>query len=162
MPRRGVTYVPPRSQLCPGEESGTSRGRIGGVLRVQCVGAVVRDDSGRIVVVRRARPPSEGLWSIPGGRVEPGETLVHAARREVLEETGLVVDVHEILGCVDIPFKNIVYAVADFAASVSGNVPPLTAGDDAGDARWVTAAELRKLRTTPQLVQTLAAWGVWD
>jgi hypothetical protein len=44
---------------------------------------------------------------------------------------------------------------------VSGHVPPLAAGDDAGDARWVTAPELRKLPTTPDLIQTLAGWGVW-
>jgi mutator protein MutT len=132
------------------------------MVRVPCVGAVVRDESGRILVVRRARPPSQGLWSIPGGRVEPGETLAEAARREVREETGLDVDVREILGHVDIPHGDTVYDVADFAATVSGNVPPLAAGDDAGDARWVTVAELRTLPTTPQLMSTLAGWGVWD
>jgi 8-oxo-dGTP diphosphatase len=132
------------------------------MVRVACVGVVVRDGSGRILVVRRARPPSEGLWSIPGGRVEPGETLAEAARREVREETGLDVDVQEILGHVDIPHGDIVYDVADFAATVSGNVPPLAAGDDARDARWVTAGELRDLSTTPQLIPTLARWGVWD
>jgi 8-oxo-dGTP diphosphatase len=132
------------------------------MVRVPCVGAVVRDESGRILVVRRARPPSKGLWSIPGGRVEAGETLAGAARREVREETGLDVEVQGILGHVDIPHGDIVYDVADFAATVSGNVPPLAAGDDAGDARWVTAAELRKLPTAPQLISTLAAWGVWD
>jgi 8-oxo-dGTP diphosphatase len=132
------------------------------MVRVPCVGAVVRDGSGRILVVRRARPPSEGLWSIPGGRVEPGETLAAAARREVREETGLDVDVQEILGHVDIPHGDLVYVVADFAATVSGNVPPLAAGDDASEARWVTAGELRDLCTTPQLIPTLARWGVWD
>ena len=132
------------------------------MVRVPCVGAVVRDESGRILVVRRARPPSEGLWSIPGGRVEPGETLVEAVRREVREETGLDIDVEGILGRVDIPHGDTVYDVADFAARVSGNVPPLAAGDDAGEARWVTAAELSDLPTAPQLIPTLARWGVWN
>jgi 8-oxo-dGTP diphosphatase len=132
------------------------------VVRVPCVGAVVRDELGRILVVRRARPPSEGLWSIPGGRVEPGETLAQAARREVREETGLDVDVQEILGHVEIPHGDLVYDVADFVATVRGVVPPLAAGDDASEARWVTAAELSDLPTTPQLVSTLAGWGVWD
>jgi 8-oxo-dGTP diphosphatase len=131
------------------------------MVRVPCVGAVVRDESGRILVVRRARPPSQGLWSIPGGRVEPGETLAEAARREVREETGLDVDIQEVLGHVDIPHGEIVYDVADFAATVTGNVPPLAAGDDACDARWVTAPELRRLPTTAELIQTLAGWGVW-
>jgi 8-oxo-dGTP diphosphatase len=131
------------------------------MVRVPCVGAVVRDESGRILVVRRARPPSQGLWSIPGGRVESGETLAEAARREVREETGLDVDIQEILGHVEIPHGEIVYDVADFAATVRGSVPPLAAGDDADDARWVTARELRRLQTTPELIQTLAGWGVW-
>jgi 8-oxo-dGTP diphosphatase len=132
------------------------------MVRVPCVGAVVRDESGRILVVRRARPPTEGLWSIPGGRVEPGETLAEAARREVREETGLDVEVQEVLGGVEIPHGDNVYDVADFAATVRGVVPPLAAGDDASEARWVTADELSDLPTTPQLIPTLAGWGVWD
>jgi mutator protein MutT len=132
------------------------------VVRVPCVGAVVRDESGRIVVVRRGREPSEGSWSLPGGRVEPGENLTEAVRREVREETGLDVVVHEMIGRIDIAHADVVYDVVDFSATVGGRAPTLTAGDDATDARWVTLAELTELRTTPQLIDTLRGWGVWD
>jgi 8-oxo-dGTP diphosphatase len=130
-------------------------------VRVPCVGAVVTDGAGRIVVVRRGHPPSEGLWSLPGGRVEPGETLVEAVMREVREETGLEVDVHHLVGRVDIAHGAVVYDVSDFAATVRGTPPPLVYGDDAADARWVTRRELAGLDTSPGLLDTLERWRVW-
>jgi 8-oxo-dGTP diphosphatase len=130
-------------------------------VRVPCVGAVVTDDAGRIVVVRRGHAPSEGLWSLPGGRVEPGETLVEAVRREVREETGLEVDVHQVVGRIDIPHDAVVYDVSDFAATVRGRPSPLVCGDDAVDAMWVTRPELAELDTSPGLLDTLEQWRVW-
>src|SRR5437763_11981549 len=61
--------------------------------RVACAGAVIRDRPGRILLVLRANDPGRGLWSLPGGRVEPGETPEQAVVREVREETGLEVSV---------------------------------------------------------------------
>jgi 8-oxo-dGTP diphosphatase len=130
-------------------------------MRIPCVGAVVADESGHILVVRRGRPPSAGLWSLPGGRVDPGETFTEAARREVAEETGLTVEVHDLIGSVDIPHGSDVFDVSDFTASVAGTTPALVAGDDAADARWVTCAELAGLQTSPGLVDTLKQWRVW-
>lgn len=132
-------------------------------VRVVCAGAVVRRDDGRILVIRRGRPPSEGLWSIPGGRVEPGETLAEAARREVAEETGLDVRIGPLLGRTDLPAgPGTVYDVSDYAATVDGDPDALVAGDDASDARWVTRAEFGALAVTPTLVPAFAAWHVWD
>ena len=68
--------------------------------RVPCVGALVHDDDGRLLVVRRGREPGRGLWSVPGGRVEPGESDTVAVEREVLEETGLHVTVGIRVGTV--------------------------------------------------------------
>lgn len=130
-------------------------------MRVPCVGAVVTDETGRIVVVRRRYAPSAGRWSLPGGRVEPGETLVEAVGREVLEETGLVVDVQGLIGCIDIPHGDVTYDVSDYAATVRGAPTPLVSGDDAADARWVTRDELADLDTSPGLFDTLDQWGVW-
>ncbi len=133
-------------------------------MQVPCVGAVVSDGAGRVLVVKRARPPGEGLWSIPGGRVEPGESAVQAVRREVFEETGLRIDVGDVLGTVELAADGAhVYVVTDFAARVAtGSVRDPVAGDDAAAVRWVTRLEVDALDTTAGLVETLAAWGSWD
>ena len=120
------------------------------------------DGRGRIVVVERGHPPSQGLWSIPGGRVEAGETLREAARREVKEETGLDVEVHHVVGTVDIPHGDLVYDVTDFAATVVGPAASMAAGDDAHAVQWVTRDELAALSCSAGLAQALADWGVWD
>src|SRR4029450_2787370 len=69
--------------------------------RVDCVGALVYDEERRLLVVRRANEPGRGLWSIPGGRVEPGEDDPAAVAREVAEETGLTVEVGDLVGEVE-------------------------------------------------------------
>jgi mutator protein MutT len=120
---------------------------------VNCAGAVVRDADGRLLLVRRANEPSRGLWSLPGGRIEPGETAAAAAVREVREETGLDVAVGEPLCRVRIGS----YVVVDFAATVVGGA--LAAGDDASDARWCTADEVRALPTSPGLLAELERMG---
>jgi 8-oxo-dGTP diphosphatase len=130
-------------------------------MRVPCVGVVVLDQEGRLLVVRRAHPPSQGRWSIPGGRVEPGESLEAAAAREAWEETGLTVRVGAALGRVELPdIAGDVYDVTDFTAAVVGD-DLARPGDDADDARWVTRAELDALPASPGLVETLDSWGVW-
>jgi ADP-ribose pyrophosphatase YjhB (NUDIX family) len=130
-------------------------------MRVPCAGAVVRRDDGRILVIRRGREPSKGLWSIPGGRVEPGEDLVAAAAREVLEETGLTVEVVASLGRVLLPAGDDEYDVTDFAATVLGDPDAVVAGDDAAEVRWVDREQLEALPTSLGLTATLAGWGVW-
>lgn len=126
---------------------------------VPCVGAVIHDDEHRLLVIRRAQAPAAGRWSVPGGRVEADESDAEAVRREVLEETGLVVTVGMRVGTVEIPGPGgLTYDIRDYAcAAVSGE---LTAGDDALDARWVTRAELLALDTVRDLVETLERWGV--
>jgi 8-oxo-dGTP diphosphatase len=118
---------------------------------IVCAGAIVRDEAGRILVVRRANEPAAGLWSVPGGRVEPGETPAEAAAREVREETGLDVEVGEEV--LVVPIGD--YVVHDFAAVVTGGT--LVAGDDAMDVRWVDWSELESLPTSPGLLDELRA-----
>ncbi len=125
------------------------------------------DEQRRLLVVLRANEPSRGLWSIPGGRVERGESLPAAAVREAREETGLEILVGAELGRVELPGPDgIVYAVTDFvatAATAGARTAPTEAvpGDDAAEVRWVSRAELADLPTSPGLIETLAAWGVW-
>jgi 8-oxo-dGTP diphosphatase len=126
---------------------------------VPCVGAVVHDDEHRLLVVRRGRAPAAGRWSLPGGRVEAGETDADAVRREVREETGLDVLVGRRVGTVERDGPDgLVYDIRDYACSVTGG--RLRPGDDASEVRWVRRRELLALDTTDGLVDTLDAWGV--
>ncbi|MEV0801771.1 NUDIX domain-containing protein [Kribbella sp. NPDC050281] len=126
--------------------------------RVDCVGALVYDEQRRLLVVRRANEPGRGLWSIPGGRVEPGENDPAAVAREVAEETGLTVQVGAMVGEVerDGP-RGQLYVIRDYAATAVGGT--LTPGDDATDAKFVSRTEFLALSTTTLLVSTLEQWN---
>ena len=128
-----------------------------------CVGAVVHDDDGRLLLVRRRHEPGSGRWSIPGGRVEPGEDDATAVRREVLEETGLDVTVGLLLGTVQLAGPaGATYDVRDYACALMGG--RLRAGDDAADARFHTRAEIGAADDRGALVDGLyghlRSWGV--
>ena len=125
-----------------------------------CVGAIVTDAAGRLLLIRRGHEPGKGLWSLPGGRVEPGETDEQAVVREVREETGLAVAPGRLVGSVRRAAPGgRVFDIRDYAASVTGG--SLAAGDDADDARWVDQAEFGALPLTDGLAEVLAGWGVF-
>ncbi|SFL66804.1 NUDIX domain-containing protein [Geodermatophilus ruber] len=127
---------------------------------VACVGAVVHDAQGRLLLIRRAHEPSRGLWSVPGGRVEPGEALTAAVEREVREETGLAVRAGASVGRVWIPGAGVVYDVVDFTCTLLDPGAEPVAGDDADAVVFADAAELARLTCTPRLLETLRGWGV--
>ena len=119
---------------------------------IRCVGAVVHDAAGRLLLVRRANEPGRGQWSLPGGRVEPGESDASAVARELLEETGLEVRVGSLIGSV----QRGPFLIFDYAAEAIGG--ELSPGDDASAAAWVTRAEFDELDLVAQLADTLAGW----
>lgn len=126
---------------------------------VIAVGAVVVKD-GELLMVRRKNDPGKGLWSIPGGRLEPGEYISAAVAREVKEETGLDVEVLGLLGIFEVP-GDPHYVVLDHIASHAGDDEPV-AGDDVDDVRWVPVDGVSELQCTPRLEETLRAWGVLE
>lgn len=133
------------------------------VRRIPCVGAVIKDDAGRLLLIRRGHEPAAGLWSIPGGRIEAGESDVAALVREIREETGLEVIAGRLLGAVQRPgLAGAVVDIRDYLAVVTGG--ELAAGDDAADARWVPAAQVALMdargELTSGLTEALTCWGV--
>lgn len=112
------------------------------------VGAVIIED-GRVLLVKRAHAPLRGEWSIPGGVLEVGETLRAAAAREAREETGLAVEVADLLGVYDRLLWDkrgralYHYVLIDFFCRRISGEPH--GKDDATEARWFTSAEVATL-----------------
>lgn len=125
------------------------------------VGAVVVHD-GCLLLVSRGRPPGEGRWSVPGGRVRRGEVLQEAVVREVAEETGVDVVVDRFLGHVERldPPAGEHFLILDYAAVPTRPDPAPVAGGDAADARWVPLAEVPELDLVEGLFDFLVEHGV--
>jgi 8-oxo-dGTP diphosphatase len=140
----------------------------GPARRIPCAGAIIRDGDGRLLLIRRRNEPGAGLWSLPGGRIEPGESDEQAVVREVAEETGLAVTCGPLVGAVQRAGTGgaggaggAVLDIRDYAAFVVGG--ELAAGDDAADAAWVSPAGVAAMddggQLTDGLVEALRSWG---
>lgn len=116
--------------------------------------AVVQD--GALLLIKRGREPQRGKWAVPGGKVDFGESLQEAARREAAEETGLEVEIGDAIWVGEVIDDEYHIVLIDFEARVVGGV--LRAADDADEARWVPLDEAAKYPLTPTmygLVDTL-------
>lgn len=122
------------------------------------VGAVVVRDR-RLLLIERGRGVNVGLWSLPGGRVEPAETLAAAVHRELREETGLQAHVGPLCGIAERISDQAHYVILDFWADADGT--PI-AGDDAAGVTWADRAALDRLQLVDGLVDFLAAHHVLD
>ena len=123
------------------------------------VGAIVFKND-KVLLVRRAKAPSEDLWAIPGGKVRLGESLKKAAEREIKEETGITIRAREPVFTFDHIEKDgnhrirFHYVIVDLNADyVSGQPRP---GDDAIEARWISPARLKSLKVSKKTVEVLA------
>lgn len=125
-----------------------------------CVGAVVVNDDA-LLLVRRGRGPAAGQWSVPGGRVEAGETMAEAVVREVAEETAVSVVCEQLIGWVERIDDAHHFVIFDFAASPL-DAPDFEprAGDDAAEAAWVPLGDVADLDLVPGLAEFLAGNGV--
>jgi 8-oxo-dGTP diphosphatase len=131
------------------------------------IGAIIIEDS-RILLVKRAHPPLQAQWSIPGGVLEVGELVREAAIRETREETGLIVEPGELLGVYDRVLRGTEhrvqyhYVLIDFLCRWVGG--QLFAASDAAEVRWFTREELPPLRlaedTQDVIRKGFAAMGI--
>ena len=120
---------------------------------VVCVGALCVH-AGRLLMVRRGRGPAMGEWSVPGGRVEEGETLAEAVVREMAEETGLEAVCGPLVGWVERIGDDHHFVILDFEATVLDPVG-LRAGDDAAEVAWVPLDEVAERKVVDGLVEFL-------
>ena len=121
--------------------------------------AIIRD--GRVLIVRRARPPARGVFTLPGGGVEAGETLHEAVIREVLEETGLVIAPIALAGHREVIARDgdgkveRHFVILPFAARwIAGEV---ALNEELAEAHWLVPAELAGLTTTEGLAEIVQA-----
>jgi len=122
------------------------------------VGVIIIEDS-RVLLVKRAHPPLQAQWSIPGGVLEVGELVREAAIREAREETGLIVEPGDLLGVYDRVLRNAEqrvqyhYVLIDFLCRRVGG--ELQASDDAAEVRWFTRDELPPLKLAEDTVDVI-------
>src|SRR5690348_17082318 len=122
------------------------------------VGSIIIEDD-RVVLVKRAHPPIQGQWSIPGGVLEVGEFVREAAVREAQEETGLIVEPGELLGVFDRVLRDADkrvqyhYVLIDFLCRRIGG--ELLAASDAAEVRWFTRAELPALKLADDTLEVI-------
>ena len=107
------------------------------------VGGVIFRPDRRVLLIRRARPPAQGTWSLPGGKVWAGEKLRDALKRETLEETSLPVSVGPLVDVVEVIQEGFHYVVVDFLCAPQAEPDSARAADDALDLCWVGFEELR-------------------
>ena len=129
---------------------------------VPAVGALILRE-GEILLVKRGAEPGIGKWSVPGGSVEIGETLQDAVRREVLEETGLEVEVGALAGVTDLIVRDSDtitwhYILLNYFAEITAGTP--TAASDASECRWVRLSDIGNYEVTKTVIDRLKELGL--
>ncbi|MDQ6614135.1 MAG: NUDIX domain-containing protein [Actinomycetota bacterium] len=123
-----------------------------------CVGAIALAED-QLLLIRRGRGPAGGRWSVPGGRVQLGETLAEAVVRELVEETGLEAMCDQFVGWVERIGEGYHHLILDFAVTVLSTDAP-NAGDDAAEAAWVPLDQVASLPLVDGLAEFLHENGI--
>lgn len=132
------------------------------------VAAIIWNDQREVLLIRRSKDPRKGQWSLPGGKVEFGETLYAAVHREVLEETGLTIEIIALAEALETMLddaagaQNAHYVLIDYSTRVVSGTAK--AASDAADARWFTMAELAQTPIWDEMRRVIALsevqiWG---
>lgn len=107
------------------------------------IGGIVFNSRHQVLLIKRDKPPALGFWSVPGGKQEAGESMAEACRREIIEETGLITEVKQIVAVVERRVENFHYVIIDFLAQLLDQPAALpVAQSDASKARWIDLADL--------------------
>ena len=123
------------------------------------VGVVVLNDDNHVLLVQRGQEPNIGMWTIPGGRQEPGETLAETAHREIEEETGVKIDRPRLIDVVDLIRRNDDdtvlrhYTLVDYAARYLAGAP--RPGGDADGVLWVPVADIESHVTWSETIRII-------
>ena len=128
------------------------------------VSGIVFNNQKQILLIQRNQPPAMGLWSIPGGKLEPGESLVEACKREIKEETGLDTDIKNIVAVVERRVEGFHYVIIDYLAQLvdKENTQPI-AQSDVSEARWVSLEHLIDYELVEGLAEIiLRAYNVFN
>ncbi|MBF0469489.1 MAG: NUDIX hydrolase [Desulfamplus sp.] len=126
---------------------------------VLAVGAVVFKED-KVLLVKRGNAPAKGMWAIPGGCVQPGETIKQAAEREILEETGIIIKAGQQIYSFEVIERDETdklkfhYYIVDFEGEYVGG--KIKAGDDADDAAWISGDDLKHHNVNPKTLQLLS------
>jgi 8-oxo-dGTP diphosphatase len=123
-----------------------------------CVGAIAVEE-GRILLIRRGHEPALGAWSVPGGRVERGETIAQAVQRELAEETGLDSVCEHLVGWAERISDSHHFVILDFAVTIVTPAAPVAASD-AAEVAWVRLDQLSELALTEGLAEFLHDHGI--
>lgn len=115
---------------------------------------IVLQAEGKVLLIRRSRPPAQAMWALPGGKVQFGETLCQAAEREMREETGLHVKATDVVYVFELIEEGFHFVIVDLRAHLVGG--SLAAADDASAARWFSADELSGDTVEPNTRRCLA------
>jgi 8-oxo-dGTP diphosphatase len=120
------------------------------------VGAVILRDDGAVLLVQRGSPPREGTWSLPGGKVDPGEDVAAAIVREVLEETGLVVKAGPLVEIVALSGEGYLFEIHEILCThKEPGTERLRPGDDARDVRWCSREDFAALGVTADVLRVI-------
>lgn len=118
------------------------------------VGIILFNSNNEVLLIKRDTPPSQGLWTLPGGKVKYNESLEQACIREMLEETGIEIQPTRLIEVVERIHEGFHYIIMDYLANQTVSNEPVAASD-AQDAQWVSLDEFTNYETTEGLLPVI-------